>query len=216
MAEITLMDKYREDKEVSLEKVAKDLGYRKPTAKQVIFANEYLIDLNGTQAAIRAGYSENSARQIASENLSKPYIREYIAIRLQQMEDELIADQTEVMKYLTSVMRREKTESIVITSITERAWYEPDKDGKMRRVVEKRATPQVVEIPARLCDANKAAEQLHKAYGTYVDLRKLDIEERKLQIDEAKAKMGDGDKSETGVVLLTDILEDSDEGCIDV
>ena len=125
MAESTLMDKYREDKDVSLEKVAKDLGYRKPTPKQVMFANEYLIDLNGAQAAIRAGYSEKCARQIASENMAKPYIREYIAIRLQQMEDELIADQTEVMKYLTSVMRREKTESVEITSVTERAWYEP-------------------------------------------------------------------------------------------
>jgi phage terminase small subunit len=46
------------------------------TDKQAKFCVEYLIDLNGTQAAIRAGYSENTARAIASENLSKPDIVE--------------------------------------------------------------------------------------------------------------------------------------------
>lgn len=48
------------------------------TAKQQRFVEEYLVDLNATQAAIRAGYSEDSARQIASENLSKPYIQDFI------------------------------------------------------------------------------------------------------------------------------------------
>lgn len=49
------------------------------TAKQERFCEEYLIDLNATQAAIRAGYSENTAQKIGSENLSKPVIAEYIA-----------------------------------------------------------------------------------------------------------------------------------------
>ena len=44
------------------------------TEKQKRFCDEYLIDLNATQAAIRAGYSEKTARQTATENLSKPYI----------------------------------------------------------------------------------------------------------------------------------------------
>ena len=48
------------------------------TEKQKRFCNEYLIDLNGTQAAIRAGYSEKTANRIASENLSKPDIQNYI------------------------------------------------------------------------------------------------------------------------------------------
>lgn len=49
------------------------------TDKQRLFVAEYLIDLNGTQAAIRAGYSHDSARQIATENLSKPAIADAIA-----------------------------------------------------------------------------------------------------------------------------------------
>jgi phage terminase small subunit len=50
----------------------------KLTPKQLQFCKEYLIDLNGAQAAIRAGYSEKTAKEIASENLTKPNIVEYI------------------------------------------------------------------------------------------------------------------------------------------
>lgn len=50
----------------------------KLTDKQKLFIKEYLVDLNGTQAAIRAGYSEDTANVIASENLTKPYIKEAI------------------------------------------------------------------------------------------------------------------------------------------
>lgn len=52
---------------------------KKLTDKQERFCQEYLIDLNATQSAIRAGYSEKTARQVASENLSKPNVQEKIA-----------------------------------------------------------------------------------------------------------------------------------------
>lgn len=54
---------------------------QKLTTKQRMFVNEYLLDCNATQAAIRAGYSEKTANRIASENLSKPVIQ--LAIVLQ-------------------------------------------------------------------------------------------------------------------------------------
>lgn len=47
--------------------------------KQQQFVDEYLIDLNATQAAIRAGYSVHTAKEIGSENLSKPNIQEAVA-----------------------------------------------------------------------------------------------------------------------------------------
>jgi phage terminase small subunit len=50
----------------------------KLSSKQKAFCEEYLIDLNAVQAAIRAGYSKKTARQIGSENLSKPDIAKYI------------------------------------------------------------------------------------------------------------------------------------------
>lgn len=48
------------------------------TDKQKAFCLEYLKDFNGTRAAIRAGYSENSANEIASENLAKPNVASYL------------------------------------------------------------------------------------------------------------------------------------------
>jgi len=48
------------------------------TPKQERFCLEYVKDLNGTQAAIRSGYSEKTANSISTENLSKPYILERV------------------------------------------------------------------------------------------------------------------------------------------
>lgn len=62
----------------------------KLTAKQKRFCDEYLIDLNATQAAIRAGYSKKTARAIANENLTKPAIKEYINQRMEEKEKSLL------------------------------------------------------------------------------------------------------------------------------
>ena len=48
------------------------------TTKQRRFCEEYVIDWNATQAAIRAGYSENTAKEIGYENLTKPHIKAYV------------------------------------------------------------------------------------------------------------------------------------------
>ena len=85
------------------------------TEKQKLFCEEYLISLNATQAAIKAGYSKKTANRIASENLSKLDIQEYIQKRLKEKEDALIAKQDEVLKTLTAVMRREKPETEIMT-----------------------------------------------------------------------------------------------------
>ena len=59
------------------------------TPKQRLFALEYLVDLNATQAAIRAGYSEESAYSIGSENLKKPEVRAFIDEALAKREARL-------------------------------------------------------------------------------------------------------------------------------
>lgn len=164
----------------------------KLTAKQQRFCDEYLIDLNATQAAIRAGYSKRSARQIADLNMSKHDIREYIDNRLAEKEKALIADQNEVLKYLTATMRREKKECIVVTTSEERSVYVPDDNGTMRKQTVKKETPQIVEIPARLSDANKAAELLGKAYGLYTEKVEADVDmDLNINIDY-------GDEEDTG------------------
>lgn len=79
----------------------------KLTPKQKAFCDEYLICGNASEAARKAGYSAKVANRIASENLAKPVISEYIAERQKQIEDARIADVAEVMRFLTSVMRGE-------------------------------------------------------------------------------------------------------------
>lgn len=58
---------------------------KKFTDKQRKFINEYLIDLNATQAAIRAGYSKKTAQRMGSENLLKPVIKGEIAEKQQKL-----------------------------------------------------------------------------------------------------------------------------------
>ena len=135
------------------------------TEKQKRFCDEYLIDLNATQAAIRAGYSKKTAYSIGEENLKKPEILEHIKKRMDEKDKQLIASQDEVLKYLTAVMRREKTEFVVVTVKEKKSYY--DDNGK--KITEDKETPQAIEIPARLCDANKAAELLGKRYGLFRD-----------------------------------------------
>ena len=154
------------------------------TARQKRFCDEYLIDLNATQAAIRAGYSKRTAKQIGQENLTKPDLQNYMAERMKQKDDELIADQDEVLRYLTSVMRREKTESIVVTLKEKHSFYAPDESGTMRKQTVEKEVPKIVEIPAKLSDSNKAAELLGKAHCLFTDKVDLDGSTRVLIVDD--------------------------------
>jgi phage terminase small subunit len=76
------------------------------TEKQKKFVEEYVIDLNATQAAIRAGYSKNSARQIATENLSKPSILAYVKKMREQQQAQSMLDSRWVLERLTQVIDR--------------------------------------------------------------------------------------------------------------
>lgn len=77
----------------------------KLTPKQKKFAVEFLISGNITDAAKKAGYSERSARQIGSLNLTKPNVVEYMNEILGKTKSEEVATTEEVLEFLTSVMR---------------------------------------------------------------------------------------------------------------
>ncbi len=139
----------------------------KLTEKQKRFADFYIETGNQTESAKRAGYSAKTAYAIGNENLKKPDIRRYIDQRLKKLEEARIADATEVMQYLTSVMRREQHENVVVTLSEETTGYAPDSSGAMHKQTIKREVPQVVEIPAKLSDANRAAEMLAKRYQLF-------------------------------------------------
>lgn len=132
----------------------------KLTAKQRRFCDEYLIDLNATQSAIRAGYSEKNARNIASENLAKPNIKAYIDERMAEKESQLIATQDEVLKYLTSVLRGESQSTEIVVEGTGDGCSEA-------RTLKKEPSEK---------DRLRAAELLGKRYGLYTDKVETDVD----------------------------------------
>ncbi len=77
------------------------------TKKQKDFADFYLQLGNATEAAKKAGYSEKTARQMGTENLTKPSINAYISERLAEIDSKSIADIKEVLQFYTGVMRGE-------------------------------------------------------------------------------------------------------------
>lgn len=79
----------------------------KLTPKQKSFADFYIETGNATEAARRAGYSEKTARVIATENLAKPSISAYIAERMSGIDSARVASADEVIRFYTSVMRGE-------------------------------------------------------------------------------------------------------------
>lgn len=133
----------------------------KPTDKQMIFANEYLIDLNATRAYKKTYPNvkkDSVAKAAASRLLTNVNLKNYIDEQLKKIEDESIADATEVMKYLTAVMRNELTEEVVVV--------EGEGEGcSSARIVKK-------DISAK--DRNKAAELLGKRYRLFTEKIEVD------------------------------------------
>lgn len=128
--------------------------------RQRRFADEYLIDLNAEAAAVRAGYSPRYARGNAYKLVAKSGIKEYIEKRMAEKESELIADQNEVLRYLTAVMRGESTsEEIIVEGIG---------DGRSKaRKLEKTPSEK---------DRLKAAELIGKRYGLFTDKIEADVD----------------------------------------
>lgn len=119
------------------------------TDKQKRFCDEYLIDCNATQAAIRAGYSPKTANEQGNRLLANVSVKAYIDERLEQLHTKKTADAQEVMEYLTSVMRGEhKEQTLALCG-----------DG-MQEI-------QDIDVSAK--DRIKAAELIGKRYGMFKD-----------------------------------------------
>ena len=124
------------------------------TEKQKRFVEEYLIDLNATQAAIRAGYAEKSAGRNADRLMKNDEIKSSIDAKLAEIQSEKTAQAQEVMEYLTSVMRGEHTEQT------------------LRLVGDGVQEITNIDVPAK--DRIKAAELLGKPYGLFKDNLQMD------------------------------------------
>lgn len=83
---------------------------KKLTVKQKKFADNYIETGNATQSAISAGYSEKTARQIATENLTKPAILSYIESELAGHEFDVKIRQRQALDYALRVLHEQETE----------------------------------------------------------------------------------------------------------
>ena len=90
---------------------------QKLSAKQEQFCREYLVDLNATQAAIRAGYSAKTAAVIGNENLIKPYIAERIAVLKQERADKVSVTAQDVLKGVIEVTLLAREEGDLKTAL---------------------------------------------------------------------------------------------------
>lgn len=86
------------------------------TAKQRKFVNEYVVSGNATQSAIKAGYSEKTARVTGQENLLKPAIKKAIEERLAGIESKKIGDAKEVLEFYFRVLRGEEIEEVPMST----------------------------------------------------------------------------------------------------
>lgn len=165
----------------------------KLTAKQQLFADEYIKSGNATQSAIKAGYNVKSAKVIGAQNLSKLNVKAYIDAKMAEIESHKIADAKEVLQYLTRVLRGEETEEI------------PDSvDGG------------TIKRPPLIKDRTVAAREIMKRYP--LDDPMIAAQLKKLQAeadtaiwkrDELTGKNDIGDKT----VLIDDIggIDDGDD-----
>ena len=127
------------------------------TEKQKIFADEYIICLNATKAYKKAYPNvkkDEVARANGSRLLTNANVKAYIDEQLEKLQSERVADQQEVLEYLTAVMRGKKTEPLLVL----------DGEGKQKVV------DAIPPVQAR----TKAAELLGKRYRLFTDKVELD------------------------------------------
>lgn len=142
----------------------------KLTAKQKRFVEEYLIDLNATQAAIRAGYSPNSARDIGSENLTKPHIRARVDEALAERSKRTGINADRVVRELARIAFVNAADVINFDSATLSENASEDDTAAIASVKVKTIPTDAgegVEREIRICDKLKALELLGKHLGMF-------------------------------------------------
>lgn len=101
------------------------------TKKQKMFVEEYLIDLNAKQAAIRAGYSPKTAGETGYENLNKPHIKQEIDKRMKDREKRTEITQDKVLKELASIGFANASDFVKVEEKEYISGYEKDEEGNL-------------------------------------------------------------------------------------
>lgn len=135
----------------------------KLTSKQEAFCREYMIDLNGAQAAIRAGYSERSAKEVASENLTKPNIQKRIAELIEKRNERLDLSADSVVRRYIDIA------DLDLADFYDDQWN-PKKPSELtpkQRKFLNSVTPTRSGVKFDMIDKAKALESLARHLGVY-------------------------------------------------
>ena len=164
----------------------------KLTAKQRLFADEYIKSGNATQSAIKAGYSPKTVRSIGQENLTKPDIKSYIEAKMAEIESHKIADAKEVLQFYTRVLREEETEEVAL----------PAGDDVV-----------TVEKKPSFKDRLTAAKELMKRYPLSDPMVQAQLKKIKVDTEISKQKVAayKNDNNLTKIVFTDDLTPDKED-----
>lgn len=162
------------------------------TEKQKRFIEEYLIDLNATQAAIRAGYSTDTAYSIGNENLKKPEVRTRIDKAMAERSKRTGVNADRIVEELAKIAFLNPTDLIDINNAALKANVVPEDTAAIQSVKVKTIPTKDgngVEREIKMADKIKALELLGKHVGMFKD--KLDVTiEKSEKLDDILSQMG--------------------------
>lgn len=162
------------------------------TKKQKRFCEEYLIDLNATQAAIRAGYSPESARQSGADNMKNPYIRARIEKAMAERSRRTGVNAERVVLELAKVAFVNVGNVIDATDATLKEDAAPEDLAAIQSIKVKDMGDMGIEREIRMADKLKALELLGRHLGMFNDKMRLDAKLDTGKLDSILAQLQDG------------------------
>lgn len=165
------------------------------TKKQKRFIEEYLIDLNATQAAIRAGYSPDTAKSIGSENLTKPDIQARIAKAMAERSRRTGVNADRVVMELAKIAFVNAGDVIDAETATLKTDAAREDTAAIQSVKVKTFGEDGLEREIKMADKLKALELLGKHLGMFKDKVELSgtLETEKNKLDDLIQQMRGGD-----------------------
>ena len=144
------------------------------TKKQKLFVEEYLLDLNATQAAIRAGYSPETAGAIGAENLKKPQIQNAIARAIAERSRRTGVNAERVVLELATIAFANAGDLIDAQDATVRDGASREDLAAIQSIKVKDMGDMGIEREVRLADKLKALELLGRHLGMFSDRLRVD------------------------------------------
>lgn len=164
------------------------------TKKQKRFCEEYLIDLNATQAAIRAGYSPDTAKSIGCENLTKPDIRAHIDRAMAERSRRTGVNADRVIQELAKIAFVNATDVIDPKTATVKENALPEDTAAIQSVKVKTFGEDGLEREIKMADKLRALEMLGRHLGMFKDKLELSggLDTEKTKLDDLLQQMRGG------------------------